>query len=289
MITMSINGHALWAGLKKTMSGSLWVLVLVPILGVSAYSLYFIARYFGVPPEIAVCMSTCFDGAALVAADYSVKYVQDNMSGSMPRMVVRLLAGVSAFLQAFHARIGHELPGAWLMWASLPIIAMLIYEIHLRWERRKALSRGGFAYPAPLPAFGAMAWVLFPWQTLKDMRKIVDQRKRALVAVFAKANEIEAVRVKIPKVKDLVVNETPNDKPNDNDSQEEEVTEVRDIDTQRRKHPPGVNGHAPTKHIRTWAKLQPKYRGKIGDRARLPQEVIDDYNSAVGDDLCLPA
>ena len=78
--------------IKRVVGGFLWLVVLVPILGVSAYSLYFIGRYLGAPPYIAIAFSTCFDGVALFAARKSVDYAQAGLSGSFPAPVVRLFA-----------------------------------------------------------------------------------------------------------------------------------------------------------------------------------------------------
>ncbi len=175
----------MWASIRRAVQAVarsfLWLVVLVPILGVSAYSLYYIGRYFGAPWFIAIAFSTCFDGVALLAAGYSVRYAQAGLSGGFPRSIVRIFALIAAFLQTFHARIGHELPGAWILWASLPVGAVLVYEIHIRWERRKALARAGSIYPAPLPQFGLMSWLLFPLSTLNQLREITLARRTALV------------------------------------------------------------------------------------------------------------
>jgi hypothetical protein len=50
--------------------------------------------------------------------------------------------------------------------------------------------------------------------------------------------------------------------------------EVRRINEQRLR---GPNRHSPTRHIRTWAK---EHGYKVGDRARLPDKVISDYEAA---------
>ena len=135
------------------------------------------------PPYIAVLMSTCFDGACLLMADYSLRYAQDGLSGSGPRFFVRVFALVAAFLQTYHARLGNEPRGSWILWASLPVIAVSVYEVHIRWERRAALARAGLTYPASLPIFGLTAWVLFPLRTLNSMREIVASRLGAVTSV----------------------------------------------------------------------------------------------------------
>ena len=159
-----------------------WLIVLAPILAVSAYSLFWVARHFGVPPYIAIAVSTCFDGVALLSADYSLKYAQAGMSGSMSRTAVWVFAGIAAFLQTFHARLGNEPYGAWIR-GTTPPGAVVVFEQHIRFERRKSLARAGHVYPAPLPKWGVARWMLFPLSTLNDLRDLTESRSGALKMV----------------------------------------------------------------------------------------------------------
>jgi len=260
--------------LKTLTSGSLWIVVLTPVLGVSAYSLFYVARHMGVPWPFACSMSTCFDGAMLWAANYSVRYAQEGLSGSGPRTFLRILCAVSAYIQSLHARIGHELPGSWLLWAALPVIAATVYEIHIRWERRKALAKTGAAYPTPLPAFGFMTWVLFPFSTLVVMREIVQRRRLALVSVANEyADQLDRERTKGRRPIVSRANETPeNPVPS---AVNEKVVPITSA--------PGGR-HAPTRHIRHWAQRPEICREygwkKPGERARLPQRMIEAYHAA---------
>jgi hypothetical protein len=293
----------------RVVTGSfLWLIILIPILGVSGYSFFTIARYFGVPWYVAIAVSTCFDGVALFAARKSVDYAQEGLSGSFPRSVVRVFAAIGAYLQTFHSRIGHELPGAWVIWASLPIGAVIVYEIHVRWEKRKALARSGSIYPAPLPQFGLMSWVLFPWSTLMELRTIVMARRKALsraAATLTASMEREAGRVR--PVRDKTFAEPlPEPVPEEaadgsqmaqerisadvrQERTEATVSRLSDAAKKRRHklndggrtfHSGSKSAHSPVKHIRAWAKQQPEWAGKIGDHARLPQAVKDAYYAA---------
>ena len=173
-------------------SGFLWLFVLAPILGVSGWSFFWIAEHWGAPWFVAIAVSTCFDGAALLMASYSVRYAEEGLSGSGPRTVVRLIVGAGVFIQTFHAHLDHEPPGGIVLWGSLPVISMLVYETHVHWIRRKALSRRGHAYPTPLPSFGAATWILFPWTTLTFLREIVEGRRRALAGRILSENDAPA-------------------------------------------------------------------------------------------------
>jgi Protein of unknown function (DUF2637) len=277
----------MWArvkkGLKALMAGSLWLVVLVPILGVSAYSLYFIGRYLGAPWFIAAAFSTCFDGVALLAADYSIKYAQEGMSGSAPKTIVRLFALGSAYIQTLHARIGHEPPGSWVIWAGLPIGAMVVHEIHLRFTRRKVLAKTGAAYPSPLPSFGIMTWVLFPITTMVVLREIVARRREVLVRIAKEYGESVASEHKVKKVRTAseVVSPANEVVSPANETSEDPVAQTENHQVVPITSAPGGK-HAPTRHIRHWAQRvagdaeHPTWR-RPGDRARLPAFMIEAY------------
>jgi hypothetical protein len=163
----------------------LWVIVLGVILAISGYSLYFVARVLGVPFVFAIGMSTVFDGSALIMAGLTLKYAEEGMAGGGPRMAVRVLALLSAYLQALHVILGGERLVAIPLWSSLPIIAMVVFEFQTRWIRRRALARAGFIYPAQLPSFGRLSWLFFPGETTKLLRGVLRGRTRALSAAFA--------------------------------------------------------------------------------------------------------
>jgi hypothetical protein len=219
-------------------------------LGVSGYSFYIIARYFGVPPLIAIAMSTCFDGVALLAATYAIRYAEKGLNGSGPRTAVRVFVAIGAYLQTFHARITHEPNGAWLLWASLPIAAAVVYEIHLRWAKRSALARAD----AASPAFGALSWLLFPMDTLRSLRDVIRQR-------------IEFIRtqaMKRTKVVSLITN----------DDEPKAPPQLRPVGGSKRDRK-----HAPVRHIRQWAKDEGY---DVSDFARLPRDIHVAYAKAHG-------
>jgi hypothetical protein len=286
-----------WAGVRRVLrafvSSFLWLVVLTPILAVSAYSLYWVARHFGVPWYFAIAMSTCFDGVALLAADYSVKYAQAGLSGSWPRSVVRIFALTAAFLQTYHAKLGHEPTGGWVLWAALPIGAVTVYEIHIRWERRKALARSGSIYPAPLPSFGIVTWLLFPLSTLDKLRDIVHARRTALVRA---ANEVIAGfdrenQREMRKARADVAPPPPRTQPLTPDELEAHRRQ-REQRAQSSKAKPArpftvgdikVTAHNPSAHIRAWAKsVAGEYGWTIPDKSPLKREVHAAYRKAHG-------
>jgi hypothetical protein len=282
--------------LKRAISaivgGFLWLVVLVPILGVSAYSLYAIGRYLGVPPAIAIAFSTCFDGVALFAARKSVDYAQAGLSGSLPKAVVRVFAITAAFLQTLHVRIGHEPRAAAILWASLPIGAMLVYEIHIRWERRKALARSGQIYPSPLPQFGLMTWALFPLSTLNQLRSITLARRAALVtAANVVVGDFQRQTSRVRNTREVIsepaaATTEPAEAAVEHEAQVADEEVLKQHRARHASRPASASGsgwskaHSPKARMREWAKAQPQYEGRVGDHGRIHADIQDAYYEA---------
>lgn len=249
----------------------LWLLVLAPVLAISGYSLFYVARHLGVPPLFAVGMSTCFDGVALLAARYSLKYAENGMAGSVPRLVVFTEALLGAYIQTFHARLAGQPPGAWVLWASLPVSAVVIYEVHLRWDRRRALAAAGVTYPATLPAFGMASWFFFPGKTYTAMRDVVERRKNAVLAMAQSRTAIVD-----PNVDGKVKNEGRKDAPHS-----VEFPTIPVVNKPPTATVPAVtrgatkpNRHAPQQEVRAWAKAR-GYR--IGEKGAIAKSILEDY------------
>lgn len=277
--------------IATAISRFIWLLVLAPILGLSAYSLYWVGRHFGVPPLIAITISTCFDGAALKSADYSLKYAQKGLSGTLPNTFTRLLAITSAFLQTFHARLAGEPPGAWILWSSLPVIATVLYEIHLRLERFKALARTGQVYPAPVPKWGIASWFLFPFATLNSFREIVQARSNALkTAGLTVITDFQAEVGRLRNTRERI-EPLPRTEP----AKDADVADPEVLEEHRRRRteskPPGsqrtapargswAERHSPEIRMREWALQQSAFRARVGQRGRLPRDIKEAYYEA---------
>lgn len=158
-----------------------WLIILAGTLSISWWSLYFVARHEGAPPLIAGIVSTAFDGVALLSADYALRYARLGLSGIGPRITVYLFAAMSAYINSRHAVIDHQPQFVELLWGVPSIGAILVYEFHVRWERRNALARAG-RVAAPLPTYGIWTWVRYPWKTLKRISAVIDYRSEAITA-----------------------------------------------------------------------------------------------------------
>jgi hypothetical protein len=253
----------------------LWLLVLTPILAVSGWSAYFIGRYLGMPAPIAASVSACLDGTALLAADYSVKYAQAGMGDGGPKFVVWLFAGTAAFIQTRHALIGNELPGSWVLWAALPVAAATVFELHLKWTKRKAKARSGVAYPKPLPSFGLITWVYYPISTHFRLRDVVGERREVMLEA---AKTIDFV----PKRSMVSVGVSPEFETSTDDTSE--TTETPEFQTQEQTTPrvsrarqaPELPDGVTVLDVRRWA----KQHGYKKARGPLPGSVVEAYVSA---------
>jgi hypothetical protein len=285
----------LGAFLRSTYTRVTWVLVLVPILAVSAYSLFWIARHWGVPWYIAIFFSSCFDGAALAGANYSLKYAEKGMSPAKPQAFVRVLAVLAAFLQTFHARLDGEPPGAWAMWASLPVIAVVLYDIHIQFERRKAQARAGTIYPSPMPKYGLARWILFPLKTLTDYKDILVARTKALQTValtvaeefMRDARSVRNVRERIEPVPAPVLEPAGGPEPAPTVAGEVVRPDFKHHEPRPRTAPARdgtwAQRHKPDIAIREWALDQSAYRGRVGRRGPIPADIKEAYYRAFPD------
>jgi Protein of unknown function (DUF2637) len=168
------------AWLKAFPRRGLWMVILFAALYVSGWSLFEVARHLGVPLYVAVCGSACFDGVALLAGVYSLQAVREHRNDAWPRIIVVIYTIVSAYINTLHARIDHEVAGAWLFWAALPVSAAVAYSIASQAARQKALAVDGKRYPSRLPSWGTATWLLEPLKTLSDFQEIVRERRIAL-------------------------------------------------------------------------------------------------------------
>jgi hypothetical protein len=135
-----------------------------------------------------------------------------------------------------------------VFWASLPIGAVTVYEVHIRFERRKALAKSGVHYPAPLPAFGLVTWLLFPLATLSNLREIVGKRKDAILAAARGRPTIAETAEDTPKRNLSVVGGTAKARPK-----------------------AGVSAHSPKRLHRAWLK---EHGYPVKDRARIPANLL---------------
>jgi Protein of unknown function (DUF2637)/Lsr2 len=152
-----------------------WLIVIGAALALSFYSLYFVGRHYGLPNGLAILVSLTFDGAAIACANLALKYARTGDSSLTPTLMVFLLAGASSFLNAQHAILIHAPKAAIILYCSPPIVAVLLFELYSRYERRTALKKAGKIAKA-MPPLGKYAWLLFPFKSISLVRRITERR-----------------------------------------------------------------------------------------------------------------
>jgi Lsr2 protein/uncharacterized protein DUF2637 len=152
-----------------------WIVVVMAALTLSWWSLFIVSIHYGLPVPLAAITSTAFDGAAVICCDLSLKYARTSDSGFGPRIMVFILAGISAYLNGQHAVINGSGKAGVILFGTPPVIAIAVFELAFRYQRKNALRKSGRVSKA-LPPTSHHMWFLFPIRTLKIIRKIVYRR-----------------------------------------------------------------------------------------------------------------
>jgi hypothetical protein len=131
------------------------------------------------PGPLAALVSAAFDGAAICLCSLSLTIARSHDSAFAPRLGVLLLAAISAWLNSQHASLlGLPLP-ARVLYASPPIVAILVFDLNTRFTKRAALRKAG-KVPASLPPIGRTAALLFPIRSYRVVRSIIRYRLTVL-------------------------------------------------------------------------------------------------------------
>jgi hypothetical protein len=162
---LKTSGGFLSGGLSR----SLWLVVVSVALVLSAWSLFWTARHFGVPGPLALACAAAFDGIAVLASDYAVRHISAGTRGrGLARFTTLVFVGTSVTLNSEHAVLAHYPPAAALMFAMPSVAALLALEIHFRWKHSGL--RPPVAQKPELPSFHPLTWVFHPgeaWQQVK--------------------------------------------------------------------------------------------------------------------------
>lgn len=159
----------------ETIKRSAWVLVAAVALGLSNWSLAYVARSWGVPWVLSLPVSAVFDGVALICAGLALRAARHGDSTFGPSGCLVIFGGASAWFNSWHAHLaGYPLAAA-VFYAFPPLAALVVTELELRADRREALRTAG-RIAAPLPAFGGATWVNLPWPAYCAWRKVMRHR-----------------------------------------------------------------------------------------------------------------
>jgi Protein of unknown function (DUF2637) len=153
-----------------------WVLVAGFALGLSWWSLAYVARSWGVPWALSWVVSAVFDGVALICAELALSAARLGDSTFAPASCLVVFAGLSAWFNSWHAELtGLPVP-ARIFYATPPLAAVVVTELQLRHDRRAALRAAG-RVADPLPAFGGSTWLHKPLSTYAGLRRVIAFRQ----------------------------------------------------------------------------------------------------------------
>jgi hypothetical protein len=254
--------------MSKFIDRFLWLIILGPILLISAYSFYTVTTRAGALPIFAIGFSTVFDGVAIFAARYSTRYIEAGMSSFYPRAVVIIFAALGAYIQAFHADInGNNVPAhSWIIWSSLPVAGALVFDIHHRWAKRGVLASNGVTYPRPVPRFSLLMWTFAPRETTVDLKGIVSHHKKAIVA-----NAIGTVQ----NSQSAIESPEPEPTPTPTTPRRREPLHVITTARPSTRRTARDRRHAPVAHVRRWAKSNGW--PDLADNGRLSNDILAAY------------
>lgn len=149
-----------------------WLIALAAAITISTISLYFVGKHYGLPDYAAWLTSACFDGAAIVTANQAISAAERRESSIGPRMWVLVFAGASSYFNSQHAYILGGSTEARVFFALPPIVAVVVYERHIRDVSMAAQKRSG-RLRLEIPHFEKSVWVLFPVRTIRIMRNTI--------------------------------------------------------------------------------------------------------------------
>jgi hypothetical protein len=159
----------------KLVKRSAWILVAAVALGLSNWSLAYVARSWGVPWVLSLPVSAVFDGVALISAGLALRAARNGDSTFGPGSCLVVFGGASAWFNSWHAHLAGYPVSAAVFYAFPPLAALVVTELELRADRREALRAAG-RIADPLPAFGGATWANLPWPAYQGWRKVMRYR-----------------------------------------------------------------------------------------------------------------
>ncbi|UQA34802.1 hypothetical protein [Streptomyces sp. HNA39] len=147
------------------MSRTAWrfalTIVSLAALATTGWSLYAVARHYDAPEIIAVAVFLVFDGIAYACLHLASEASANGRSAIGARLTAIGMAGVSVYLNDFHADLINGGTPASLLFA-MPTVGLLLLS-ELSWAGPRAEARAARTeQPYRLPAFGGWAWALAP-------------------------------------------------------------------------------------------------------------------------------
>jgi hypothetical protein len=165
-----------------------WLVVAGAALALSWWSLFSLARSFGVPDPLAAGVSLVFDAAALICANLAHRYAMSPHSGAGPRLTMLALMAGSIYLNWQHAMMptqdhpeGYGTAAA-IMFAAPAVVGVVLFELETGWASRVARDQRGRVAPS-LPVIGRWGWIFHPVRSVVTIWKVTAAHGNAVRAV----------------------------------------------------------------------------------------------------------
>ncbi|MCF2531735.1 DUF2637 domain-containing protein [Yinghuangia soli] len=167
-----------------------WYLVLAMMLTAAAWSIAHRLMAWGMRPELAWGISLMFDGSALVCAEYARRAITRGTPAGLPRAAILAFVTASGVITYTH---GHAVGGvpAGIAFASTSLLAELLFELNRRDLRDTERHARGLV-PEMLPRIPLVAWVMFPAESWRTLRRAVGARLATLDPVSAETPDAPA-------------------------------------------------------------------------------------------------
>jgi hypothetical protein len=163
--------------MKTKHKHSRWLLCVVAIsLTLSWLSLYDLGRgWLHMPALAAAGISLAFDLGALGLAQQSLRQIEAGESAVAPNLVTMAEAAISAYANAEHAILSRMPMVGAVVLGSLPLLALAMFEVDVRFVRRQIRRAEGKA-SAPMPTFSPLHWLFFRDATAQAFKTAILHR-----------------------------------------------------------------------------------------------------------------
>jgi len=158
-------------------------IVLVMMLAAAAWSISAKLTAWGMDEDLALGLSLMFDLAGLICAVYAERAIERGTPAGLARLAVAAFVTVSGLLNWSHGlEVGGEVGGIGL--ASISLAVELLFELHRRDVRDEQRAARGLVAER-MPHIPVLAWLMFPGQAWKTLRRSVRVRLDNLDPVTA--------------------------------------------------------------------------------------------------------
>nr|BEK68830.1 hypothetical protein KPHV_60570 [Kitasatospora purpeofusca] len=149
-------------------------LVRTAAAAMAGWSLYTVARHYGMPQGLALAAGLVFDGVAYMTLRLASDAVRAGRSAAGPIAATLGMAAISIYLNLVHARFTGGGRPAEVLYAS-PAVGLLVVSA-LSWSAERATARAERGEtPMRMPTYGALGWALAGGKAIEELKAKAEQ------------------------------------------------------------------------------------------------------------------